>query len=210
MYAELKCILLHSRPLHHTAYNCIQVHFCESDAHPDAECCICFTLHTHCIQLHTTAYDCIQQTHCTLHHAAYSCIQVHFFVHCIHPHSGRQMQHGCTCMQHAPYAAHRMQRAPYATRCIHPNFNAFRSETHTPAFTQTNATWMHMYADHRMQLYAPPTCMQLYVVRPSVCGDMQHIVCGRMQSYACMQFGNAYIHDTKCMCMHVCCTRMHF
>ena len=116
MYAELKCILLHSRPLHHTAYNCIQVHFCESDAHPDAECCICFTLHTHCIQLHTTAYDCIQHTHCTLHHTAYSCIQVHFFVHCIRPHSGRNMQHGCSCMQLAPYAAHRMQRAPYMRR----------------------------------------------------------------------------------------------
>ena len=152
------------------------------------ECDTNARLHTgsSCIRLHSTMV-CIQRV-------------THTGVQRIRPHSGRKMQHGCTCMQHAPYAAHRMQRAPYATRCIHPNFNAFRSETHTPAFTQKNATWMHMYADHRMQLYASPTCMQLYEVRPSVCGDMQHIVCGRMQSYAvCSLEMHTQMHVYACM-----------
>ena len=59
---------------------------------------------------------------------------------------------------------------------------------------------MHMYADHRMQLYASPTCMQLYEVRPSVCGDMQHIVCGRMQSYAvCSLEMHTQMHVYACM-----------
>ena len=43
----------------------------------------------------------------------------------------------------------------------------------------------------------------VYAARPSVCSRMQHIVCNRMQSYAVMQFGNAYSGPCVCMCMHV-------
>ena len=156
-----------------------------------------------CIRLHTTAYN-IHTAHCiTLHTAAYRFISLYIAYARIQGEKCNMDAHVCSShrMQRTACSAHRMRRAASIRILMHSGVRRIR--LHSRRKMQHGCTCMQTIVCNCMHHQLVCSCMRYALPYAEICSTSYVAVCSRML-YAVWKC----IH--KCMCMHVCFTRMHF